>query len=145
MRDPTRRERAIQAVCAALVAGVEATVRRNREVVDATEAPFVNVREGGHSPDYENLGLVMYDMALTLELVTSAPTEDDLGPIANALYGDCLSALMADPTLGGVCIQVREAGYEVVFATAEESGRPVAEGTLELSVTFITPDGDPAG
>ena len=63
----------------------------------------------------------------------------------NALYFQVASCWAADPSLGGLCVQVRETGFDPGFATAEEASLPLADFTLALLIEFQTPDGNPAG
>lgn len=153
-----RRERVLAALFAALEAGCQATVQRNRRTPasagqqgqdgqpdDPGDCPCLNVVDGGHTVSYENLGLVGYTMRVDVDGAVVADSDALIGPVVNDLYAQVLDAAMADPSLGGECINVREASFDVRIAPVEESARPFADFTVGLEIDFDTPDGDPAG
>ena len=136
----------MQAVVAALVAGCPAAVERNRRSrVDATEAPHLNVFGGGHVAAYDDPYDVAYTVRVGIEATVGAASDAALEPAATALYARAIAAVMADPSLAGLCIQVREVNLDVRLVPAEESAAPLIEFGLELEIDFRTPDGDPTG
>ena len=131
---------AIEAACPGV--GLE---RNRRTDVDASETPYLVLRDGAHDADQGSSQDTAYRMTATVEGTVAAPVDDDLGPAVNALYLQVASCWGDDPSLGGLCVQIRETGFDPGFASAEESAVPLADFTLDLLIEFQTPDGDPAG
>ncbi len=130
----TQREAIARAVLGKLRAALAPIpVERNkRETVHADEAPLVNFWDAGHTADLPDVGDTSYDMELPIEATVTAESEPALGAEMNALYGRVLDALMSDPTLGGLCIQLTERALDPRVAPIEESTTPL--GTFSLSV-----------
>ena len=143
----SRREQCILAVMAALATISPAVpVERNRRApVDIAEAPRLVVHEGGQTGQSVDFGLMQYVMQIDVEGTVTAASDALIGPAVNTLYASILVALGTDPSLGGVCIDVRETALDVRVAPADESTTPLAEFALGLEVEFHTPLGDPAG
>lgn len=154
----TRRERVLAAAFEALQAGCQAAVERNRrspvgpgepgvdgQVDDPGDCPHLNLVDGGHLPSYENAGLVGYTLRVDIDGAVIADSDALIGPAINDLYGQVLDAMMADVSLGGLCIDVREASFDVRIAPVVESSRPFADFTVGLEIDFQTPDGDATG
>ena len=145
MSDLARRERIAVALKAAIESGCPDVpiVRNRRTAVDASEAPLLVLRDGGHTADQDSAIDTAYQMQISVEGTVTAGDDELLGPVVNALYLAVVRSL--GPDLGGECQQVRETGFDVAFAPAEESPLPLADFTLDLVIDFHTPDGDPAG
>lgn len=119
-------------------------VERNlRETVHASQAPIVSFLEGGHTADIPDTGDVSYDMELPIEATVAAETDAELGAAINDLYGRVLAALMADPTLGGLCVQLTERSFDPRIAPVEESQEPLANFSLTLTAEFRGEGGGP--
>lgn len=135
---------ALQRLTAAGIPG--ATVERNRRSAvdaDTLTGPLLNLIEAGHTSDAVGGNDVAYEMQLILDMTVPAPTDDLVGPTLNALYARVMACLSADYTLGGLCSDVRERGFDVRILATSESAKPVAECSLDLLVAFRTTDGDP--
>lgn len=147
MSDPTRLPLR-QAVTLALLGRLRAAlapvvVQRNRRAfVDASEAPVLNLLPGGHTAEIQDYGDVTYTMTPTIEGTVSAGTDDALDAALDDLYARAVAALAADPTLGGLCVQIAETALDVRVAPVEESAAPLAFFSLDVAVEFRTPDGE---
>lgn len=141
-----RRERIVAALVAVVTAGCPATVTRNRRSpVDASEAPHLNVLDGGHVADYSSVGDTAYAMEVDIDASVVAATDALLGPALNTMYASVIAAIMADFSLGGLCEQIRETALDVRIAPTAESAQPLANFNIVLEIEFRTPDGDATG
>lgn len=123
----------------------EVKVERNRRSdVDSSEAPHLNLIDGGHTPQDTNYGETEYNMSVVIDGTVTASDDEGLGPAVNALYVDVIRVLMADATLGNICSDIHEGAMEVRTILADESDRPTAEFSLGMVVVFSTPDKNPA-
>ncbi len=117
-------------------------VRRNpRETVHAEEAPVVGFFDAGHTADLPDTGETSYEMELPIEATVAADAEDELGAAMNALYGRVLGTLMAEPTLGGLCVQLSERAFDPRVAPIEESTTPLGTFSLSVQAEFRSLDG----
>lgn len=119
--------------------------RNRRSPVDANEAPFIILFDGGHTADPSEAGDTAYEMQIGIDATIggSGVGDADLGPAINALYATVLRALMVDPSLGGLCIDLRERGLDVRIIPTEASSAPLAEFSLDIVASFRTADGNP--
>lgn len=117
--------------------------RNRRSMVHASEAPVVNFWDAGHTADIRDYGETAYSMNVPIEATVAAETDDALGPAVNDLYVRTLGALMAEPTLGGLCQQLTEAAVDVRIAPVEESDAPLAFLSLDVVAEFHAADGSP--
>lgn len=117
--------------------------RNRRSMVHADEAPVVNFWDAGHTAEAQDYGETTYNMNLPIEATVAAPSDDALGPAVNDLYIRTLAALMAEPTLGGLCQQLTEGAVDVRIAPSEESDAPLAFFSLDVVAEFHTADGSP--
>lgn len=117
--------------------------RNRRSMVHASEAPVVNFWDAGHTADMQDYGETTYSMNLPIEATVAAPSDDALGPAVNDLYIRTVRALMAEPTLGGLCQQLIEGAVDVRIAPSEESDAPLAFFSLDVVAEFHTADGTP--
>lgn len=135
----------VERVAAAFVQRLEAlegvTVERERDQ-EVAEYPFLNVYEGGSNPDDESTQIVQHDLTMTVEGFVDAEMPAELGPARNALYARVVAAALADPSLGGVAIDVRE-GDRSQGRAESEAGRPVGWFVLDFTIRFATRQGDP--
>lgn len=138
------REQIAAAVKTALsgIAGV--TVYRNRtKEVPENAMPALVLVDGGHDSDQtQSPGHTAYALELTVEGYAKAADDDAIGPALNDLYGKLLAAVMADTTLGGLAIDIREGG--MTMDSDRGDGRASLGGfALTLYVDFWTSTGDP--
>lgn len=134
----TTREAVARAVLGKLRAALAPIpVERNlRETVHADQAPVVNFWDAGHTADLPDIGETAYEMELPVEATVTADTDAELGAATNDLYGRVLKTLMADPTLGGLCIQLTERAFDPRIAPVEESKDPLANFSLSVVAEF---------
>jgi len=140
----TIRERCIAAVEGLLAAsgGVGgATVERNRDE-PVTRFPTIVVVDGAQDADEGTTQVTRYTLSLDIEGWVSAKTGKEAGQAANALYGAVVARLKADPSLGGVAIDLREGRLDMLLSR-EEGGKPTAGFNLAVEVDFATAYGDP--
>lgn len=134
----TTREAVARAVLGKLRAALAPIpVERNlRETVHASQAPVVSFFDAGHTADLPDTGETAYEMELPIEATVTAENDADLGAAANDLYGRVLKTLMADPTLGGLCVQLTERAFDPRIAPVEESQEPLANFSLSVVAEF---------
>lgn len=119
-------------------------VYRNRNtVLDVSEAPIVVFFEAGHTAEQTDYGETAYTMSLPFEGTVTADSTDEIGAEMDGLYKRILRALMADPTLNGLCQQLREVSLDPRGAMAEESEKPLMSFSLDIVAEFHAADGAP--
>lgn len=135
----------MQRVQAALISGVRgATVERNRRAeITADDAVLLVLHDGSHTALLTDFQDTAYQMQLTIDAAVTGEYDEDVGPSLNALYAQVIEALMVDPTLGGIAVQIREDGLGIRVATIAESQQPLGFFSLDVTVEFRTGDGQP--
>ena len=130
----------VEQVVAAFVARLEALddikVERERDQ-EVGEFPFLVVYEGDKDVDDGQTSYTSHTQTITVEGYVEAEEPADLGPARNALYARVAEALLADPSLGGLSIDVRE-GNRSSFRAESKAGKPVGAFTVDFLVTFWT-------
>lgn len=141
-----RREQIVAEMLVRLTAACPdiAVTRNRRSQLPETEAPALNLLDGGHTTQYDS-GDVIYTMRVDIDGTVTAGTDAEIGAALNALYTQALRAFLDDLTLGGLCSDVCEETLDVRVAPTVEAANPLADFTLGLQVEFRTPDGDPTG
>ena len=135
------REQVLAAFFAKLqtLAGVAVERNRNREVTPEM-MPALVLLEGGQRRQDET-GLARYVAEADVEGYVLAATDAALGPTLNDLYARAVVAALADPTLGGLAVDVREGALDVMIV--RESGRPAAGFSLTFEIEFFAAPADP--
>lgn len=130
--------------------GVDVERNRRAPVDGALDRPLLNLMDGGHTADTPDSSDALYSLQLLIDMTVPAETDAELGPALAGLYGRVLRCLQTDPatgatdfSLGGLCSDVRERGFDVRILPAEESAAPLAECSLDLLADFRTLDGNP--
>ncbi len=138
----TIREQILVAV-ETLVAGLlGVTAERNRDTA-VTKFPSVIVLDGPQEEPTYLSGLISYLMVFQLEMYAAGATGKAAGSALNALYGAVVVALTADPTLGGLVVDMTEGPFEEIeIGQAAGQGATIA-GNLQWITTYWTPVGDP--
>ena len=139
------RERVHQALLTTLQAALgAASVERNREVpVELTRTPFVVLLDGAEvSDDMLAWGSRFVTATPSLEGYTGSTTQAATGTDSNALLAQVLTALCADPTLGGLAFDLRPGAMTPDILRAP-GFPPGAAFTLELTVEYWTSQTDP--
>ncbi len=141
----TQREAIARAVLGRLRAALAPIpVERNRdETVHAEEAPLVNFWDAGHTAERPDTGETSYQMELPIEAAVTAETRAAIGTEMNALYGRVLDALMGEPTLGGLCVQLIEGTFDPRPSPVAESQTPLGSFSLSVMAEFRSLDGSP--
>lgn len=140
----TVREQIAAAVKTALAEIDGVTVYRNRtkEMPEGVMPALVLV-DGGHEPDAtQSPGHTAYALELTVEGYAKADSDEGIGAAVNDLYGKALAAVMADTTLGGLAVDVRE-GAMTMDTDRGEGRASLGAFALTLNIDFWTPSGDP--
>ena len=122
------------------IAGV--TVERNR-VEPVTAFPVLVMIDGGQTPSEENSGLKLYALRVDVEGYVQAGTAAELGPALSDLYAQAVKALMADRTLGGLAIDVREGEMRDPEIDRTQGHGPFAAFSLGFVVDHLTDPNDP--
>ena len=135
------REQVLAAFFARLqgLAGVTVERNRNREVTPEM-MPALVLLEGGQRRQDET-GLARYVAEADVEGYVLAATDAALGPTLNDLYARAVVAALADPTLGGLAVDVREGALDVMIV--RESGKPAAGFSLTFEIEFFAAPADP--
>lgn len=136
------REQVLAAVEARLSNIIGVTVERNR-VEPVTVFPSLVLVDGGHTVSDENTGLKLYALRLDVEGYVQAETADELGPALSDLYAKAITALMADRTLGGVAIDVREGELRDPEIDRTQGHGPHSAFSLAFEVDYATDPADP--
>ncbi|WP_025286812.1 hypothetical protein [Granulibacter bethesdensis] len=118
-------------------------MRESRADPAVEDAPWLTLLDSGHQAGYDQSGLVTYTLSLGLDGGVAATSDGQLGPALNALYARIISAVMADPGLGGLATGIEESSLSTRQVTAGESTEPLIVFSLDLAVTFLTADGNP--
>lgn len=119
---------------------------RNRDTdVPADRLPAVVQRDGGMIRQYEATDLVLITLGIELECFVAALTDAELGPAISDLYARVTQMVLADPTLGGLAVDLVETENMMGDPVIARDGadRPNAAFTLSFSVTFFLKPGDP--
>ncbi|MGE0715647.1 MAG: hypothetical protein AB7P02_09400 [Alphaproteobacteria bacterium] len=135
------REQALAAVETAMQTLGGVTVYRNRSS-RIVSLPAVNLVDGGMKADDETLGLTRYDMEFSVQGYVDPANDAAIGPAISDLQARIVEALLADPTLGGVVVDVHE-GESRVDIDRGEGKAPVAMIETDFTVEFFTREGDP--
>jgi hypothetical protein len=142
----TVRERAIAALYNALEAALP-TVYVTRNPIRAhaldQEPLAVLVTDGPHVVDHDlGTGGVGYRIEVAIDCLATAATEDELGTAVASLADQVGAVVDADPTLGGMAIDVQELDG-VSEATALDFVRPAMLVTVGVTILVAVDDSNP--
>ncbi len=124
------------------IAGVTTYRNRRREVPHAAMPAFVQVDGGHDEPSDDNSGRTTYQLQVSVEGFVTADTDALLGPALSDHHGKLVSAVLADRTLGGLAIDVRE-GPMVADLDRSEGSAPAMAFNCTFTVDYWTVPGDP--
>ena len=135
------REQVLAALLARLqtLPGVTVERNRNREVTPEM-MPALVLLDGGQRRQ-EETGLARYVAEADVEGYVLAATDAALGSTLNDLYARAVAAALADPTLGGLAVDVREGALDVMIV--RENGKPAAGFSLTFEIEFFAAPADP--
>lgn len=115
-------------------------VYRNRDAAVSARTALV-LYEGNQQADHELPNQIRYTMTLNLEGIVK-PASDNLGSEINNLYAKAIQALVADYTLGGLTVDVKEISTD--FEVLQQEGmQPAATFLSRIEVMYFTRDNDP--
>ena len=137
------REQVLAAFHLAIDTALTPIVERNRSreiPVDVDD--FVVVLDGPQFTASDETGLKFYRLTVNVEGYARAATDELVGPAINALYADVVTAAMADHTLGGVSVDVREGDLPNIYIDPESS-KPMMVFALAFEIDYFTKEIDP--
>ena len=129
----TRREQVLAALLLRLQSGLAATVHRNEVLPERVpEAGLVILRDGDPGePDITlNPRTAFYSHRVELELFVTQPTVGSGEALLDALVADVHTALVPDPSIGGLA--------ENLVVTAPETGVLAVEGAAPVLTARLT-------
>ena len=133
------RERCLAAVATAL-ADVATTVARNTDrAFSPDELPAAVVFDGPHAAAETFTGVASFSLDVGIELLVSGEAG---GTALNALYADTVAALLADRTLGGVAVDLREVDLGEPEHLTGARAVEIVSATLRVEVLFETAEAD---
>ena len=137
----TIREQCLAAFAAALGAVPGITVERNR-TARVRKFPSAIVLDGGQVPNTASTQATFYTLRVSVEVWITASTDAGLGPGISGMYGKVVTAALADPTLDGVAVDVREGEMSDPDIDREEGIGPTAAFEIGFEIDFLTAEGD---
>lgn len=140
MTDSVREQ--ILAAAKTLLDGIAGwTFSRNR-TARVVAYPSGVLVDGGQRADDQTLGLTRYSMDFTVEGYVQAATDDEIGPAVSAGIALIVAALMGDPQLGGLAVDLHEGETSVEFDRGEGKA-PIGQFAIGFTVEFFTREADP--
>lgn len=125
----------------ALLAGVRVERNRDREI-ESSMMPMLVVIDSGQSADDGNSGFRRYVLRLSIEGYVTAAAAAGIGPALSDLYARTVEQLLADHTLGGLAVDLREGDLADPVIDREPGHRPIAAFELSVEVEYWTAPGD---
>jgi hypothetical protein len=123
------------------IPGTDVERNRSRPVPKTSDA-FVILYDGAQFIVSDETCATRYTMDVDAEGYVKAATDALIGPAINNLYGELTKAALADHTLGGLAIDVRESNLQDVYID-DESQKPSAAFAVTFNITYSTAGGDP--
>ena len=137
------REQVLAAFHTVIDTALTATVERNRSrEIPKTETSYVVILDGPQFKASDETGIAFYTMTATVEGYSRASSDALVGPALNTLYADVVTAAVADHTLGGLCIDVREGDLPDAYIDPESS-QPTMAFSVDFEIDYFTKHGDP--
>lgn len=78
---------------------------------------------------------------MIVEGYVQAKSTDSLGEEINALYANTVKIVLGNPTLGGLCNDIREGELEISIDV--EGSKPLAAFSLSFEIDYWTKPKDP--
>lgn len=119
-------------------AGVHVERNRDKEV---STYPSLIVIDGSQTTNNDNSGLTFHTLAVSVEGYVQSATAATLGDDANDLYARIVKAAVADYTLSGVAVDVRES--DMHFEVDREGSKRTAAFSVQFEIDYMTKTGDP--
>lgn len=139
----TRRETVLAKVQTVLAGMAGVTVDRNVDTeIDPADMPAAVQFDGGHVVVPRESGETAYTANFSVQGSVTGANRAAVTAAVDTLYGQIVTALVADPTLGGLVSDVRETAMsDPEFLTDAEA--PFAEFAVDFEVDFETAEHDP--
>lgn len=104
------REQCLAAVENALKTVAGFNVFRNLDrAVQESDCPALVIYDGGQTYDGSLSGVSKYVTRISIDVVLAEKNHTAFGPAASAAAAKIIEAVMADPQLGGLAVQIQEA------------------------------------
>lgn len=136
----SKREQILAAIMASLTgtAGVGSRIYRSRvAALDRAQSPAIVVRPKAETEPVENfLNIVDRLFTFTIDIITRGNEPDSL---ADPIITDAHKRIMADLTLGGLSLEIREGKSEFQIENADQD---LCLLTVEYTVWYRTTKGD---
>lgn len=104
--------------------------------------PTLVFMDGPQTASHESSGVTLYTMAIVVEGYVKSANRDAIGTDLNALYGKIVVAAVADHTLGGYAIDVREIDMDPQIE--DEGSEYVGTLSVGFEIDFQTLENDPS-
>lgn len=142
---PTPIREQINAAIKALVVGELPNdyVERNRrnpipaewaEITPGEPPRYIVINDGPHKVSQDAFGAKTLEMPVHIHGFVRPDTEGDIGSAMSGLYAEVLSPLLADPTLSGLCVDLKEDAMTPYLDP--DSGQPTGGFLLEVVVEY---------
>jgi len=142
------REQVLAALFQALQAGLAAdggeavaTIERNRRPANQVFPAVFQVDAEAGEDVLEETGVDRITATVLLEGQVQAEGDEDIGPAQNLLAARVLRVALANPTLGGVAVNMMRG--DVAYTLEREASPPTASFQAELRIEYWTVTGDP--
>ncbi|BBK30309.1 hypothetical protein EDC65_2245 [Stella humosa] len=133
---------AVEARLAAITGFPGLLVERNRDA-EVDRFPTLLLIDGDQDRiGDETMGYRRVMLEFMVEGYVSANLQSGLGPARNALYAAVVAALMADPTLGGLAVDLHEGRTSRALGTGDGQTPAAAFATI-YELEFWTREADP--
>lgn len=87
-------------------------------------------------------GITLYTMSVNVEGYLESTDSAQLGTDLNALYGEIVEAALADHTLGGYAVDIREVDMDPVLE--KEGSKIVGSVSVGFEIDFMTREREPS-
>ncbi len=118
----------------------EIPVQRNRDSAVAS-FPMLIVLEGNQRSDHSIAGRTGYTASVIVEGYVQSDSTDNLGAAINDLYANTVKYALDNPSLGGLCNDIREGELEINIDA--EGSKPMAAFRLSFEIDYWTKPKDP--
>ena len=138
------REQVLAAFSLAIETAIVGTpVERNRSrEIPADADSYIVVLDGPQIITTDVTGYKGYTTTVTVEIYQRGSTDQLAATALNALYADVVKAAIADYSLGGLSVDVREGDMPDVYIDPEASKPTVAAG-IDFEIDYQTSELDP--
>lgn len=104
--------------------------------------PVLVFQDGAQTANHDNSGITFYTMAVTVEGSLESTGTEQLGTDLNALYGKIVAAALADHTLGGYSVDIREIDADPTIEN--EGSKFIGLMSVGFEIDFMTRERDPS-